>query len=64
MILRAEGWHRAGIFVVNSATVTVLVDVEVEVGMAAVTIDVIIYSRGERSVNMFQTAGWDSNTRR
>ena len=64
MILRAEGWHRAGIVVVAAATVMVLVDVEVVVRVEAVTIDVIIYSRGERSVNIFQTAGGDTNTRR
>ena len=52
-ILRAEGWHRAGIVVVEAATVTVLVDVTVEVGVAAVTVDVITYSRGERLANIF-----------
>ena len=64
MILRAEGWHRAGIVVVDSATMTMLVDVEVVVRVDAVTIDVIIYSKGERSVNIFQTAGGDTNTHR
>ena len=53
LTLRAEGWHRAGIVVVEAATVTVLVDVAVEVGVAAVTVDVITYPRGERLASIF-----------
>ena len=50
---KAEGWHRAGRVVVEAATVTVLVDVAVEVGMAAVTVDLITYPRGEGLASIF-----------